>query len=227
MAPTVPPAWLKLLGEHSSDAVHFSSYANDFFDDLLRALTTECIQRVSMRSSNLAALEPWATTMMVGAELVSRASKSAQAHQVIDWWRGDVSWTQAGTAFISEKPGQDALMAVAFLAGADGDVRMEGLGRRFVTMTPKQYLEVLSKPGAHFSEIEAIAEDVALRRFEDGAYDDARPITFVVGGATGKFPSLDAVTDIAGEESFDEIDSSIRGELRYVSAEQALQGGLT
>lgn len=227
VAPTVPDAWSKLLGAHSADVAHFPSYADDFFDDLLRALVTECLQRVFIKSSNLAQLEPWAATMMTGAGFISQASKSAQAHQVMEWWRGGVAPTQAGTPFISEKPGQDVLMAASLLVGIDGDAEMAGLGRRFSARTSKQYIEILSKPGAHFSEIEAIAEYMATRRWEDGAYDDARPIAFVVCGATGKFPSLEAVPDIAGLDSLDDIDSSIRGEVRYVSAEQVLQGGLT
>jgi hypothetical protein len=227
VAPSVPDAWSEILGKESADAAHFPSYANDFFDDLLRALITDCLQRVAMKSSNLAQLEDWASTMSAGSGLVTQASKSAQAHQLLEWWRGGVSSTQAGTPFIGEKPGQDSLMAVSLLAGTDGDIEMAGRGRRFSTRTSKQYIEVLSKPGAHFSEIETIAEDMATRRWEDGAYDDARPITFVVPGATGKFPSFGAVADIAGVDSLDEIDASIRGELRFVSAEQALQGGLS
>lgn len=225
-APSMPPTWSAILGEHA-DASHFPSRADEFLDSLLRALIKDALDHVIARCHNLAGRESWATTMMQGANHVRATFGQVPAHLALRWWRDGVADTEAGKPFVTSVDGQNALMAVSLLLGADGDAQVAGAGRRFSISSSGQYAEVIARPGAHLADVASIAQSRAEERWEDGAYVDARPITFVVAGAMGRFPALNAVADIAGEEGADpDIAFGLHGPLRFVSAEDAVQGRL-
>ena len=224
--PDMPPAWAALLGRHANFS-HFPATSDVFFDDLLRAVMADCLARVTARSQNLAALEPWAAPMAIGAEAIEAAVQQSPAHLLLAWWRDGVTPTASGVPFVTEVPGQNAMMTVALLAGLDASVEVSGRGRRFRVRTPHQYVEVLSRPGAHLSEIMPIGRDRATRRWDDGAYEDASPVTFVVVNAVGSFPAYQAVPDIAGEDDVEnDIGADLCGPVRFVSAEDGVQGRL-
>lgn len=226
VAPDLPPAWETVLGHHI-DGSHFAAPSDEFFDDLLRAIMLDCLAHVAARAHNLADLDAWATPMATGVDSLRTVLQPIPAHLILTWWRDGVVDTQAGRPFITDLAGQSALMAIALLAGIDGSVEAVGRGRRFGLRTPSQYLEIISRPGGHLTEIMPVALDRAERRWDDGAYEEARTISYVVIGAVGSFPACDAVADIAGADDVDnDIGADVRPLVRFVSAEEAVQGRL-
>lgn len=226
VAPSMPAEWASVLGMHG-DGSHFAATSDVFFDDLLRALMRDCLMHVTARAYNLAALDTWAAPMAVGADCFQAAVQAVPAHLLLNWWRDGVGHTQAGRPFVTDMAGQNALMTVSLLAGLDSRLEAIGRGRRFSVRTPAQYIEIISRPGAHLTEIMPIAHHRAAQRWDDGAYEDSRTISFVVVGAVGRFAAFDAVSDIAGADDLEnDIGTEMCGPVRFVSAEDAIQGRL-
>lgn len=226
VAPTLPPTWAEILGS-KGESSHFPAYSDDFFDDLLRGLAQDCLTHVQARASIAAGLEGWAEPMAAGVSALAIEVLAKPAEEFIQWWRSAVSPEFTGRPFITEDLGQNALMAAAFLIGQDGGVEVRGVGRRFSVRTPSQYLEIIYRPRAHLDRIMSVARDRTSERWRDGAYEDSRYVSWVVVGATGRFPALDAVVDIAGADNDeDDISTEMHGDVRFVSAEDALQGRL-
>jgi hypothetical protein len=226
VAPSVPTAWRDVLGEHADNST-FPVLADTFFDDLLRALLSDLLLHVVAKAHSHAGLESWAQPMAAGADQLHGAVQTVPAHLLLHWWRDGVAGTQAGRPFITQPAGQYAMLAAALIAGTDGGIAASGRGGRFTLCTPVQYVEVISRPGAHLTEIAPVAESRADSRWENGAYVDSRPIAVVVVGATGRFPDYNAELDIAAaDEESDDIASQMRGSVRFISAEDAVQGRL-
>lgn len=227
VAPSLPPTWEDVLGTHA-DASHFSSYSNEFLDDLTRAILNDQLNRVLAKCHALAAMEAWANPMASGAAMFSAASKDVAGHLLFRWWRDGVIHTQSGQPFVTAIAGHQALMAINLLVGLDGQVEIKGRGRRFRVQSDSQYFEILARPGAHLTELEPIAHELAAQRWDDGAFEDARTITVIVCGAIGRFPASEAVLDIAGADDDDahDIGGQMHGAVRLVSSEDAVQGRL-
>lgn len=224
--PSMPAAWDAVLGAHA-DGSHFVATSDEFFDNLLRALLLDCLTHVTARAQNLAALDTWATPMAAGADWLQAAVQAVPAHLLLRWWRDGVTHTQAGRPFVTDATGQNALMAVSFLTGLDGHVEASGRGSRFSVRTPSRYIEIVSRPGTHLTEIMPIAQHRAAERWDDGAYEDERAISFVVVGAVGRFAAFGAVPDItATDDMANDIGTDMCGPVGFVSAEDVIQGRL-
>lgn len=223
VAPELPASWLTILGE-LADGSAIESYSNDFLDDLLREIVADCLTRVALRAHNLAGRETWALPIVVGVSRLQSLFNAVGAEPVLGWWRGGVIDTKSGRPFVTAPEGEDALLAVSYLVGCSDSARVEGRGSRLVLATPEAHLEIISRPGAVYADVEAIAIENARTRWQSGTYPDGRETVFVVVGAMGRFPSAAGVADI-GAGTLDPVDiGSGPGPVRLISASEVIEG---
>lgn len=228
--PQMSELWQDALGPENASNVHIASSANEFLDELLRAMVRDALDNTELRVRQLARQDQWATTMTSGLAELRKRLRAAAAHSVLRWWRDGVVSSTAGHQFVTELPGQECLMTVAYLAGRDGgEVEVARVSGQQTVASARQYFEIVACPGEHINQVEKVARDRIERRRAEGVYSDVtRPITVVVPQAIGKFPSEAARLDIAaGDEGGADIASGVESiELRFVSAEDGVQGRL-
>jgi hypothetical protein len=119
-------------------------------------------------------------------------------------------------------------MALALLAGRDGGhVEIELRGPDLTVRTPQQYLEIASRPGEGFKEVERSARERVRRRREQGLYGAGGSVAVAVHGTIGPFPHFGAPVDIAAaeDEVFD-VAAGIEDNIRLLRAERAVAGDL-
>jgi hypothetical protein len=224
--PFLSDAWRGVLAD--PDASHIEMGAIEFVDDLMRAVVKQAIAEAKRSMRPLIEQEPWAAPMEAGFNSLSAGLDAVHGDAVLRWWRDGVINTAAGKPFITELSGQKALMAVALVAGSDGGaVAAEGVRGRLCVGTTERYLEIVSRPGEHFSKIEPIARDRVLRRRQEAVYSASKPVTVVVVDAIGAFPARNAPVDIAaGDENdtADLLEGISATVIEFVSAEDAVRG---
>jgi hypothetical protein len=224
--PFLSDAWRGVLAD--PDASHVNMGAIEFVDDLMRAVVKQAIAEAKRSMRPLIEHEPWAAPMEEGFNSLSAGLDAVHGDAVLRWWRDGVIDTAAGKPFITELSGQKALMAVSLVAGSDGGaVTAEGVRGRLCVGTTERYLEIVSRPGEHFSKIEPIARDRVLRRRQEAVYSESKPVTVVVVDAIGTFPARTAPVDIAAGDENDTADllGGISATvIEFVSAEDAVRG---
>jgi SIR2-like domain len=225
--PVLSDAWREVLAD--PDASHIDMGAIEFVDDLMRAVVKQAIAEAKRSMRPLVENEVWAAPMEAGFDSVSTGLDDVHGDAVLRWWRDGVIDTAAGKPFITELSGQKALMTVALVAGSDGGlVAAQGVRGRLSVGTADRYLEIVSRPGAHFNEVEPIARDRVLRRRQEAVYPESKPVTVIVVDAFGIFPARHAPVDIAaGDERDTEgdlLDGISATVIEFVSAEDAVRG---
>jgi hypothetical protein len=224
--PQLSDAWQAALGEHAED-VHIPCSADEFLDDLLRAVVNNALDAVEVHVRELAERDGWAATMRGGLAAIREHFRESSADGVLRWWRDGVIETKAGEPFVTELLGRHSLMTVAQLAGVDGGpVEVAGARARQTVATSQRYFEIVCRPDQHIGEVQKVAEHRVRRRREDRVYADGRPVTVVVAGALGEFPASDAKGDIAaGEADATDIAEGVEaGRIQLVRAEDGVQG---
>lgn len=226
--PELPNSWREALGDRAEEA-HVAMSATEFLDDLLRAVVLDALDGVDQAIQVLVENEPWAANMGGGCHRLRAALASVPADAVLRWWRDGVIGTHAGSPFITELPGRRALMTVALLTSADpGPVEVRGVRGRLTVASPRQYFEIICRPGEHVRQVETIARDRIQRRREESVYSDDRMVTVVVSEAIGEFPAPGAPPDIsAGNEVTSDIAAGIGATpIRLVADEVGVRGTL-
>ncbi len=226
-SPTLPDTWSAILGASGEDA-HIAMYADDFFDDLLRAIVRDGLLTASAQARTLAGVEEWAKPILDEVQAIRDTAAPHPAEPILAWWRGCSVPSNDGRPFILSTEGTNTILAVGHIAHDSGGLRFEGHGRTFSALTDREYVEILHWPGAHVSAVMKRAEAHAADRAENGAFRDARPVTYAVVGAIGEFPSRFAESDIAtGNVDPHDIAGSTAGPIHLVSVEHVVQGRLT
>jgi hypothetical protein len=225
--PVLSDAWREVLPD--PDATYIDMGAIEFVDDLMRAVVKQAIAEAKRSMRPLVEHEEWAAPMETGFDSLSAGFDAVHADAVLRWWRDGVIDTAAGKPFITELSGQKALMTVALVAGSDGGpVAAQGVRGRLCVGTAARYLEIVSRPGEHFSKIEPIARDRVLRRRQEAVYSESKPVTVVVVDAIGTFPARYAPVDIAAGDENETADDLLDGisatVIEFVSAEDAVRG---
>lgn len=227
--PEVSDLWEDALPDGVQD-VHIDRCADEFLDELLRAVVRDALNDVQRRIRQLADEDDWAETSVAGLVELRRSLHASTADRVLRWWRDGAVSSTAGSKFVTELSGQESLMTVAYLAGRDGgEIEVRGASGRQTVASGKQYFEIVARPGEHINRVQRVARDYLERRFTAGVYSDVtRPITVVVPEAMGRFPSDVAPLDIAiGDETAADIASGVESVwLRFVAAEAGVQGQL-
>ncbi|MHB1537004.1 MAG: SIR2 family protein [Solirubrobacteraceae bacterium] len=228
--PQMSALWCNALGPENASKVHMASGADEFLDELLRAIVRDALDDAESRIGQLAREEQWAATMSSGLAELRKSVGAATADSVLRWWRDGVVSSTAGRQFVTDVPGQACLMTVAYLAGRDGgEVEVARVGGQQTVASGEQYFEIVARPGEHINQVEKVARHRIECRRAEGVYSDVtRRVTVVVPQAMGRFPSEVAPLDIAaGDESGADIASGVESvELRFVSAEDGVQGRL-
>jgi hypothetical protein len=226
--PELSDAWASALADEA-DGVYVDADAAEFLDDLLRAVVREALGQASQR---IRAIQderaPWARTMLSGIERLRAALGNATGQAVLRWMRDGVTQTRDGQQFILDHAGEQSLMALALLAGADGGALDIELRRTDLAVrTPRQYLEIASRPGEGFQEVERSARERVRRRREQGLYGAGGSVAVAVHGTIGPFPDFEAPVDIAAaeDEEFD-VAAGIEDNVRLLRAERAVAGDL-
>ncbi len=222
--------WEKALAPEIVQNVHIGRRADEFLDELLRAVVRDALNDVQLRIRQLANQDDWAATSVAGFAELRRRFDASTADRVLRWWRDGVVSSTADGRFVTEIPGQQSLMTVAYLAGRDEDeIEVRGTSGRQTVASGKQYFEIMARPGEHINQVQRVARAHLERRLAAGVYSDVtRPITVVVPEAVGRFPSGVAPLDIAaGDETGADIASGVESvQLRFVGAEAGVQGRL-
>jgi hypothetical protein len=227
--PQLSPAWSTALGTERAEAVHLERTAEEFLDELLRAVVRDALDSALQLAAELAAHEEFGQTMIEGFESVRREFDNATADGILRWWRDRVTDTLAGASFVTQLPGQRCLMTVALVVGMDGTpVTVAGARGRLTVGNERQYFEIVCRPRQHVSHVQTAARYHIERRIEDGVYPRPQPVTVVVADAMGEFPSDLAPLDIAaGDEDSTDIAAGVeRVQIRFVAAEDGVRGRL-
>jgi hypothetical protein len=216
----LPAAWTTALGEAAHD-VHLRMGADEFFDELLRAIVSRVLDGIEGDVQGIQNLE-WPIPMLNGLLALRTALAPIHADAILRWWRDGVSPTDAGKPFMLELAGRQALMTVALLLGHDdAPIEASGTRDRLAVGSQQRYLEIASLPGQQASRVREIHTDRVIRRRETGVYADRRrPVTIVSAGHFGEFPSDDAPIDIAAPEpgEFEIAEPDLRANIRFESA---------
>jgi hypothetical protein len=216
----LPAAWTTTLGEAAND-VHLRMGADEFFDELLRAIVCRVLDEIEAAVQSIQNLE-WPIPMLNGLLALRTALAPIHADAVLRWWRDGVSPTDAGKSFLLELAGRQALMTVALLLGHDNTpIEATGTRDRLAVGSQQRYLEIASLPGQQASRVREIHTDRVIRRRETGVYPDLRrPVTVVSAGHFGEFPSDEAPIDIAAPEpgEFEMGEPDLRANIRFESA---------
>jgi hypothetical protein len=219
--------WREVLGERTEE-VEFAMGADEFLDDLLRAVVREALSRVGEFARRLHFDEgrDWSGATVSGHGALAAAFAESAADAVLRWWRGGVTSGMDGRPFVFDRAGQVALMCVCQLVAADGVVASGGEGD-LTLRTDHGYFEIACHPQEHWRKVEKVARARVDRRRRTGRYAAGGPITVAIEGATGAFPDPFAPADIAAGASADsDIAASDCDALRIVRAEDALTGRL-
>lgn len=222
--PSLPEAWQAVLGTNE-DFVHVAGSSDEFLDSLLRAVVVTALDNVRTRAFALSGHDSWALPMRNGIASLRSALDVIPAHTVLRWWGDGLPDSLRGQRFVCDNSGENVALAVALIAGTDGGLEAAGAESRFFVRTPQQYIEIMHRPATHFTEAEAIAQAWSARRAEGGSYEPGLAVTYVVSGLVGTIPRWDSATDIAEESDAEtDISRSTWNELRFVAAEDCLQG---
>jgi hypothetical protein len=228
--PDLKEDWSKALPNGKAEEQHVALEADAFFDELLRAVVGDALNRTDLAARALAAHgEAWAEAVVEGFEKLRGALEGATADSVLRWWRDGVIETQAGQPFITEPTAQNCLIAVAQLIANDGgEVGFNGLRGGGTVASGKRYFEIVRRPGQHVNAVKQSATDRVHRRLQERVYAEPRPVTFVVAEARGHFPAEIAPPDISGgkDDPLDIAGGPFALPVSFVSAEDAVQGRL-
>jgi hypothetical protein len=227
--PVLSAAWEEALGSEAAAQAHIQCAADAFLDDLLRAVVLEALETTGQQIRALPQGERWVGDMQRGFEELRAAFGNAKVDSVSRWWRDGVTSASNGTPFITEQGGIWSVMSIGLLAGQDGGpIEVVGAHGRQTVASPSRYFEIVCKPGKPISEVERVGRHRILERISDGVYRDKRPISVVVPGAIGKFPSNSAPIDIsAGTADLTDIaEGTESAPIRFFSAEDGVHGRL-
>jgi hypothetical protein len=225
---TLSTDWSEALKDRAAE-VHLAMDADDFLDDLLRAMVLDALDTVAQAVQVLNQNEEWAGAMDAGYRAIRDAFHPVAADAILRWWRDGVTETEAGRPFATELRGRQALMTVAYLAGADGPpVAVAGTTGRLIVSSSSQYFEITCRPGQHTRDVEKVVRDRLMRRRAEGVYPDDRGVTVVVADAIGSFPSPAAQPEIAAgkEEGSDLAAGVTSAPIRLVAADAGPRGEL-
>lgn len=226
--PQLPEPWRLALGDEQAAHTHIPRTADAFLDELLRAVIRDALDNAELLTGQLAHHEQqWGATMLTGLRSLRQGLETASADGVVHWWRDGMVATQAGSPFITELSGQTCLMTVGLLVGVDRSaVEIAGVRGRQTVASAMQYFEIVSRPGQHVKDVQAVATHRVERRHAEDVYGGGKPVTIVLVDALGELPAGDAPLDIAAgdEESEDIATGAIR--MRFVTAEDGVQGRL-
>lgn len=224
--PELSQAWREALGD-DADGVHINADAAELLDDLLRAVVQEALGQAAQRIRAIQDDQAvWTRTMLDGIERLRSALRDATGQAVLRWMRDGVTHTRDGHQFVLDHAGEQSLMAIALLAGADGGgLEIELRGPDLAVRTPRQYLEIASRPGEGFRDVERSARERVRRRREQGLYSAGGSVAVAVHGTMGPFPDFEAPVDIAAAEdqAFD-VAAGIEDNVRLLRAERAVAG---
>jgi hypothetical protein len=227
--PQLQDSWRRALGDEKAKQVHLAREADEFFDELLRAVVLDAIRATEMAARDLAEHEDWAKAMLAGFIAIRDALDGAQADSVMRWWRDGVNPNKAGKQFITEAEGRKCLMTVGALAALDGGpLAVSGSRGRLTVASDFRYYEIVCEPEKHVSRVEVIArERIDLRRSE-GVYLDDRSVTVVTAGEMGRFPASSAPFNIAaGDEDGTDVASGVESShVTFVSSDDGIRGKL-
>jgi hypothetical protein len=228
--PVLSDSWKTAFGdaEKATDA-HIECNADCFLDDLLRALVLEALDLCEQQIRALPQGDDWVATMLTGFGEVRKALTGTTAIGVIRWWRDGLTSDVDGQPFIATVDGGRSLMTVALLAGDDGSpLDCAGHKGRLTVGSDARYFEVVSRPGKAVSEVERVGRHRIRQRLADGVYPNLKPISVVVAGANGRFPSEEAPVDIsAGATTMNDVAEGPEAvPIRFFAAEAGAQGRL-
>jgi hypothetical protein len=227
--PVLSPGWEQVLGAAAQE-VHIKSGADEFLDDLLRAVMLEALQMCAEQIQGMPQNEQWEQMMRGGFADLRAALLTSTADALNRWWRDGVSSVLNGDAFVTQQSGLWSMMTVSLLAGRDtGPIEVTGSRGRQTVATESQYFEIISEPGRPITDVARLGRARILRRIEEGVYGHSRSITVVVAGATGRFPSDSVPIDIsAGAAAAADIAEGAESiSMSFISAEEAVQGRMT
>jgi len=208
--PVLSAAWEEALGGPEEAAKsHIESDADGFLDDLLRGLVLEALVMSEQQIRILPQEEGWVATMLKGFLELRKALGQANADGVIRWWRDGVSTGADGTPF-------------------GGEIEGSGSRGRQTVASGERYFEIVSRPAQPISEVERVGRHRIQQRYADGVYGDKKPVSAVVAGAIGRFPSEEAPTDIsAGSTEMTDVAEGIEAiPIRFFAAEDGVRGRL-
>jgi hypothetical protein len=221
--------WRQVLGERAEQA-ELVMGADEFFDDLLRAVVREALSRVGelARALHVSEGQDWSEATVSGHGALAAAFAESPADAVLRWWRGGVTSGVDGRPFVFDRSGQVALMCVCQLTAADGGgLAASGVEGDLTLRTAYRYFEIACRPQEHWRKVEKAARARVDRRRRAGRYAAGVPITVAIEGATGAFPDPSAPADIAAGATADsDIAAGDRDALRIVRAEDVLSGRL-
>jgi hypothetical protein len=226
--PALSPGWQQALGAAAQQA-HIQCEADEFLDDLLRAVMLEALDMCSDQIQKMPRQEPWEQTLQTGFENLRTALAASTADALGRWWRDRVSDSLNGSQFIIEQNGLWSLMTVGLLAGKDGGaIEVSGARGRQTVGTKERYFEIASEPGRPIAAVEQTGRERIRQRIADGIYPSEKSISVVVSGATGKFPSSTTPREIsAGSNRPADIAEGAESiSMTFISAEEGMQGGL-
>jgi hypothetical protein len=226
--PALSSGWKEALGTAAQQA-YIKSDADEFLDDLLRAVILEALEMCAVQMQQMPQQEPWEKLMRDGFEEVRASLAGTTADALGRWWRDGVTDSSNGKPFITEQNGLWSMMTVGLLAGQDGgSIEVRGREGRQTVGSEDRYFEIVSEPGRPIAKVERSGRERIRRRLADGVYSHERPVSVVVVGATGKFPSARAREDIsAGSADPSDIAEGIESiSVNFISAEEGVQGRL-
>jgi hypothetical protein len=228
--PALSPAWEDALGGPEEAAKsHIECSADCFLDDLLRALVLEGLEISEQQIRTMPQDEGWVETMLRGFIELRKALGEANADGAIRWWRDGVSASANGTPFIISQNGEWSAMTVGFLVGEDGgEIELAGSRGRQTVASGQRYFEIVSRPGQSITEVERVGRHRIHQRYADGVYGKEKPVSVVVAGAIGKFPSEEAPTDIsAGSTEMTDVAEGVEAiPISFFAAEDGVHGRL-
>lgn len=191
--------WRQILGDSAQDAI-IELGAEEFFDELLRAVVTDALSNAAAEARSLvrATEEPWPSTVVGGLEALTKAFDASTADAVLRWWRGSVTKDLDGQSFVSERAGLQTMLAVAQIsAQCGGPPSVEGRGGDLTVRAGTRYFEIGCWPGASVREVEAKVRARIEKRRASGRYPHGAQFSAVIHSANGDFPEPSAPTDIA------------------------------
>lgn len=222
--------WAEILSEAHGDVASIDQAADEFFDDLLRAVVLEALSSARQLARRIDEVEgaPWSREMLDGIDSLRRRLLDSPADAALRWWRDGVSRSEHGRPFVFAEAGKEALLCIAQLATRDGgDVTVAGQEGRLTVRSERRYFEVAYQSGQHWSRVTRAAQARLERRRRDGCYVAGTPATVVIPRATGALPDASAHGDVASEgPSASNIAAGTGEGIAFVRAEDALSGRL-
>jgi hypothetical protein len=228
--PVLSDSWKSAFGDaETASNAHIECDANRFLDDLLRAFVLEALELCEQQIRALPQDQDWVATMLKGFDELRKALAGARADGAIRWWRDGLTSDVDGQPFIVTIDGGRSLMTVSLLAAEDGGaLACAGERGRLTVASGARYFEVVSRPGKAVTEVERVGRHRIRQRLADGVYPELKPISVVVAGANGRFPSEEAPIDIsAGEMTMNDVAEGPEAvPIRFFAAEAGAQGRL-